>query len=54
MAVGVTWQNILTLATIVALVALWAWGTGFWMGTYFVSRADYTVLEQRVIMLEKR
>jgi hypothetical protein len=38
----------------VAVIALWSWGVGFWMGTYFVPRTVFDSLVSRVIELEKR
>ena len=47
------WRDILTPATVIAIVALWAWGVGFWMGTYFVPRSSFEILVQRVLELER-
>ena len=41
MPTSVTWSHIASLVVGAAVIALWAWGAGFWMGTYFVSRADF-------------
>lgn len=49
----VTWPQILLAAGAIASVAIWAYGAGFWHGSYFVSRSSFDELEKRVTVIER-
>lgn len=48
-----TLPDLALLASAGIALLVGGWGSGFWMGTYFVSRATYEALEKRVRQLER-
>ena len=46
----ISWHHAVALA----VVAIWAWGAGFWMGSYFVPWTRFDALAQRVGAIEMK
>lgn len=48
-----TLPDLALLASAGVALLVGGWGSGFWMGTYFVPRTTYEALEKRVRDLEQ-